>query len=70
MPLSIYLELKKGKHCQKLHCRNGVVEHLGHSNNFEDIFLTIFFAYVSEVSVGVLSSMNGIIGKMRSHETL
>ena len=43
---------------------------MGHSNNFEDLFLTIFFAYVSEVSVGVLSSMNGIIGKMRSHETL
>ena len=44
--------------------------YVGLSNNFEDLFLTIFFAYVSEVRVGILSSMNGIIGKMRSHETL
>ena len=30
LPLSVVLQ--KGKHCRKLHCRNGVVDTLGQSN--------------------------------------
>ena len=40
LPLSIFQ--LKGKHCQKSHCRNGVVDKFGHMQNWQKLFHSPF----------------------------